>query len=73
MSPFRNWLVGLKLTYTKSAGEKGRIMKLFESVDLHLRLDLMSYQALTPLPPNALRSAGVIDAIVIQLGAILKF
>ncbi len=73
MSPFRNWLFGLKLTYTKSAGEKGRIIKLFEAVDLHVRLDLMSYQALTPLPPNAQRSEGAIDAVVIQLGAILKF
>lgn len=73
MSPFRNWLIGGKLTYTKSAGEKGRLAKLFESVDLHVRLDLMAYQKLTPLPPNAPRSEGSIDAIVIQVGAILKF
>lgn len=73
MSPFRNWLIGAKLTYTKTAGEKGRIAKLFESVDLHVRLDLISYQKLTPLPPNAPRSEGAIDALVIQIGAILKF
>jgi hypothetical protein len=52
MSPFRNWLLGLKLTYAKTAGEKGKIGRVFEAIDVNAKWDVLFYQDLTPLPPN---------------------
>jgi hypothetical protein len=66
MSPFRNWLAGFKLTYARSAGEKGKLAKAFEAMDLSLRLDLMIYDPLTPLPPNDARNREAIDAMIAQ-------
>ena len=68
MSPFRNYLVGMRLSYLKFANEKGKVGRVFQSIDVHGRLDLMGYQALTPLPPNLPRSDGFIDAIIAQIG-----
>jgi hypothetical protein len=68
MSPFRNFLLGVKMSYLKFANEKGKVGRVFQSIDVHARFDLMGYQALTPLPPNLPRSDGTIDAIMAQLG-----
>lgn len=68
MSPFRNWLLGLRVSYLRFANEKGKVGRVFQSIDVHAKLDLMGYQALTPLPPNLPRSSGVIDAILAQIG-----
>ena len=71
MSPFRDYLVGLKLSYLKFANEKGKVGKVFQSIDVHLKTDIIGYQALTPLPPNFPRSDGFLDALLAQLGVSL--
>ncbi len=71
MSPFRDYLIGAKLSYLKFANEKGKVGKVFQSIDVHLKAELMGYQSMTPLPPNLPRSDGVIDAIIAQLGVAL--
>jgi hypothetical protein len=52
MSPFRDWLVGLKLSYAKTADEHGKIGRVFEALDLNAKFDVIFYEPLTPLPPN---------------------
>ena len=71
MSPFRDYLVGVKLSYLKFANEKGKIGKVFQSLDVHLKADVMGYEALTPAPPNLPRSDGFLDALIAQLGVSL--
>jgi len=73
LSPFRNWLVGIKLSWTKNANEKGKIAKVFEALDLNAKCDLMFYEALTPLPPNSQRLLSPINAIILQLGLTLRW
>jgi hypothetical protein len=73
LSPFRDWLIGFKISYLKSADEKGKIGKVFEALDLNLKFDLMAVEALTPLPPNAQRSWQAIDAAIVQLGLSLRW
>jgi hypothetical protein len=73
LSPFRDFLVGLKLSWLRSADGKGRLGRMFTDVDLHLRADAMKYQALTPLPPNAARSDGFVSALILQAGATVRF
>jgi hypothetical protein len=73
LSPFRDYLFGLKISYIKSANEKGKVLRVFENAEVGLKVDLMAYQALTPLPPNFPRSDGAIDAVLLQLGASLRW
>ncbi len=73
LSPFRDWLLGLKLSYLKSADEHGKIGRYFEAFDLNLKVDVIAYEALTPLPPSASRSQEAIDALVIQAGFSLRW
>jgi hypothetical protein len=73
LSPFRDWLFGLKVSYLKAANEKGKVLRVFESLDLSLKVDLMAYEALTKLPPNFARSDGTIDAVLLQLGLALRW
>ena len=67
-SPFRDYLVGVKLSYLKFANEKGKVGKVFQSIDVHIKADVIGYQALTPLPPNLPRSDGFLDALIAQVG-----
>jgi hypothetical protein len=73
LSPFRDWLLGLKLSYLKTADERGKIGKYFEALDLNLKVDVIAYEALTPLPPSASRSQEAIDALIIQAGLSLRW
>jgi hypothetical protein len=73
LSPFRDWILGLKLSYMKSADELGKLAKIFEALDLHLKADIIAYEALTPAPPNAPRSQEAIDALLLQLGISLRW
>jgi hypothetical protein len=68
LSPFRDYLAGVKISYLKTAGEQGKILRFLEALDINAKIDLISYEALTPLPPNAARSNGFIDALILQLG-----
>ncbi len=71
LSPFRDYLLGVKLSYLKFANEKGKIARVFQSLDLHLKAEGMKYETLTPLPPNAARANGPINAIITQIGIAL--
>ncbi len=73
MSPFRNWLVGVKFSYLKSADERGKIWRAFEAIDLNAKVDLIKYDALTPHPPNEARDAGIVNAIIAQLSVSLRW
>jgi hypothetical protein len=73
LSPFRDYLVGFKVAYVKNADEKGKVWRAFETLDLNAKIDLLSYQALTPLPPNQARDVGFIDAILAQIGLTLRW
>jgi hypothetical protein len=69
LSPFRDWLAGLKLTYTKAADEKGKIGRVFEALDVNLKYDVIFYQPLTPEPPNKDRTY----AFVLMAGVALRW
>ena len=73
LSPFRDWLVGFKVAYIKNADEKGKVWRVFESLDLNAKIDLIDYQKLTPLPPNAARDVGLINSLIAQLGLALRW
>lgn len=73
MSPFRNWLWGAKVAYVKSADERGRIARVFDQLELNLKIDLMIYEPLTPLPPNVARTREGIDAAIMHLGLTLRW
>lgn len=73
LSPFRDWLVGFKVAWIKTADDKGKVWRVFEALDLNAKLDLIDYQRLTPLPPNAARDVGLINALIAQLGLALRW
>jgi hypothetical protein len=73
LSPFRDFLVGAKVSYIRSAQGRGRLARVFTDVDLNLKAEAIKYQALTPLPPNAERAQGILSALVLQLGANMHF
>lgn len=73
LSPFRDYLGGLKVSYLKTADEKGKIGKVFESLDVNLKFDVIHYEALTPLPPNFERTNNAIGAMLLQLGLVLRW
>ena len=69
----RDFLVGVKLSYLRSAGAHGRLLRLFTDADLNVKVEAIKYQALTPLPPNSARSDAIVGALVVQVGALLRF
>ena len=76
LAPIRDWLVGVKLAYLKSADERGKVLKLFEDLDLNVKLDVVDYVALTPQPPNLPRFQtlfGLISAFLLQAGVSLRW
>jgi hypothetical protein len=73
LSPFRDYLGGLKVSYLKNADEKGKIGRVFESLDVNVKADIIHYQALTALPPNYERTKGIIGAMLIQAGLVLRW
>ncbi len=68
LSPFRDYLIGLKFSYLKTANERGKVLRLFEALDVNVKADLLHYEALTPLPPNLARyQDGFLSALIVQL------
>ena len=62
------------LSYTlEYADEKGKLGKVFESLDVNVKADLIHYEALTPLPPNFARTDVAIGALILQLGLVLRW
>jgi hypothetical protein len=73
LSPFRDYLVGVKVSYLRAADERGKVWRVFEALDLNLKVDAMKYEALTPLPPNLARSQAPIGALMVQAGLSLRW
>jgi hypothetical protein len=73
LSPFRDYLAGVKLSYLKAADERGKLGRVFESLDVNLKADFIHYEALTPLPPNKARTDVFLGAIIVQLGLVLRW
>jgi hypothetical protein len=73
LSPFRDYLVGVKIAYLKAAEGRGRLARVFDAVELSLKADAVGYEALTPDPPNRARSDGLIDALLFQAGLLLRW
>jgi hypothetical protein len=73
LSPFRDWLGGIKISYLKAADERGKLAKVFESLDLSLKGDFIHYEPLTPLPPNLARSEVFLGAMIWQVGLVLRW
>jgi hypothetical protein len=73
LSPFRDYLVGVKLGWIKNADERGKVWRVFEQLDLNGKIDLVDYQPLTLLPPNQARDVGLVNAIMAQLGLALRW
>jgi hypothetical protein len=73
LSPFRDYLVGFKVAWVRSADDKGKVWRYFETLDLNAKIDLVDYQPLTPLPPNQARDVGLVNALMAQLGLALRW
>ena len=73
LSPFRDYLAGVKLAWVRNADERGKVLRWFEQMDLNLKVDLIDYQPMTPLPPNAPRFSSVVDAFTVGLSASGRF
>lgn len=73
LSPFRDWLVGIKAAWVRTADEHGKVWRVFETLDLNAKIDLIDYQPLTPLPPNQARDVGLVNALLAQLGLALRW
>jgi Protein of unknown function (DUF3570) len=73
LSPFRDYLAGFKISYLKTADERGKLWRFFEALDVNIKLDLIKYDSITPHPPNEARSNSVIGALVSQLSASLRW
>jgi hypothetical protein len=73
LSPFRDYLWGIKLSYLKAADERGKILHAFEGFDLNGKVDVISYQALTPHPPNEARTNSLFGAIIAQVSLTLRW
>jgi hypothetical protein len=73
LSPFRDYLAGVKLSYLKAADERGKLGRVFESLDVNVKADFIHYEPLTPLPPNFERVNVFFGAILVQLGIVLRW
>ena len=73
LSPFRDYLAGVKLAWVRNADERGKVLRWFEQMDLNLKVDLIDYQPMTPLPPNQPRDVGLINALIAELGLALRW
>jgi uncharacterized protein DUF3570 len=73
LSPFRDYLMGLKLAWVRNADEHGKVWRWFEQLDLNAKIDLIDYQPLTPLPPNQPRDVGLVNALIAELGIALRW
>jgi len=73
LSPFRDYLVGFKAAWVHNADERGKILRVFEQLDFNLKVDLIDYQPLTPLPPNQIRDVGLVNALIAELGLALRW
>ena len=57
----------------RNADEHGKVWRWFEQLDLNVKIDLIDYQPLTPLPPNQARNVGLVNALIAELGLALRW
>jgi hypothetical protein len=69
----RDYLVGGKLAYIVSADEKGSVLGVFQDVDIHVNAEAIWYQSLVDGAPGAYASGAAPDAIVTELGILLRY
>ncbi len=73
LSPFRDYLVGFKVAWVRNADERGKVWRVFEQLDINIKIDLIDYQPLTPLPPNQPRDVGLVNALIAEIGLALRW
>jgi hypothetical protein len=72
-SAIRDVLVGGKLAYIVTAEAGGNVLGIFEDIDVHINAEGIWYQALRPGAPGAYVAGAVPDAIVGELGVLLRY
>jgi hypothetical protein len=73
LSPFRDYLIGFKVAWVRNADERGKVLRVFEQLDINAKVDLIDYQPLTPLPPNQARDVGLVNALIAEAGLALRW
>jgi Protein of unknown function (DUF3570) len=73
LSPFRDYLVGFKVAWVRNADERGKVLRWFEQLDANIKIDLIDYQPMTPLPPNQARDVGLVNALIAEVGVALRW
>ena len=69
----RDFLVGGKLSYIVSADENGSVLGAFQDVDIHILAEGIWYDSLVAGAPGAYVAGAVPDAIVTELGILLRY
>jgi len=72
-SAVRDLLAGGKLAYIVSADENGAVLGIFNDVDIHLNAEAIWYQELVPGSPGAYAAGAFPDAIITELGILLRY
>jgi hypothetical protein len=72
-SALRDLLVGGRLSYIVSADENGAVWGLFDDIDIHLLAEGIWYQALADGNPSPGAGGVAPDAIVTELGILLRY
>lgn len=73
LSPFRDFMVGAKISLLSTSEGDSKAWGLFDDAELTAKGDLLFYDALTPNPPNPNRNSSLLDAIIIQAGARVRW
>ena len=73
LSPLRTFLFGARLSYL-AAGKDGRsLFGIFDTIDLHLNAEGLYTTPLTTLPPGGDVTGIVPDAIIAQVGLLMRY
>ena len=73
LAPLRTVLVGGKLSYLVTAKEGHLAWGIFEEVDIHINAEALWSEPLTTTPPGGDVSGPAPDAIIAQLGLMLRY
>lgn len=73
LGPLRTWLAGAKLSYLSTAEDGRPVWGLFDEVDFHLKAEGLWSTPLTETPPGGDVAGPLPDAIVAQLGLLLRY
>jgi hypothetical protein len=73
LAPIADLLLGVTFVHVSSPGAEHRRWRLFTDVEWRMGLDYLKIFALTPEPPNAARTRGVVSALVSTFAATGRF